>query len=73
MTRGGAGDFFPSLFATPHPRRLMTPQSFYNYSLLIVLTANLNTKNKHFKKKGPLNNSDRALIIVITTLHCHNI
>jgi len=35
----------------------MTPQSFYNDSLLIVLTANLNNNNKHFKKKGPLNNS----------------
>jgi len=35
-----------SVVATPHPRRLMTPQSFYNYGLLIVLTAKL---NKHFK------------------------
>jgi len=46
---GGAGDFF--VVSTPHPRCLMTPQSFYNYGLLIVLTANLNNNNKHFKKK----------------------
>jgi len=53
VTTGGAGDFFV-VVSTPHPRCLMTPQSFYNYSLLIVLTANLNN-NKHFKKKVPLN------------------
>jgi len=52
---GGAGGFFV-VVSTPHPRCLMTPQSFYNYGLLIVLTANLNKNNKHFKKKGPLNN-----------------
>jgi len=46
--RGASGYFF--WVSTPHPRCLMTPQSFYNYGLLIVLTANLNNNN-HFKKK----------------------